>query len=170
MVSGHGTTRRRSHTRKTSKHTKLKNPPKIDSFFTTSGSQTKRMSASCIAYCFDTFTTHCQSLDENDLKEFLCDTIGYKRFQPRELYQDYQWLLDEGALAEWLVDFLNDHIGDHDAVNALVEGAFECPTLETRRILYKQCLVWLATFEPAKRIRAAHTKGGRNLFENAAPE
>lgn len=116
------------------------------------------MSSSCIAYCFDTFTTHCQSLGDADLKEFLCDTLGYKPILPRELYQEHQWLLDEGALSEWLVEFLNDHLSDHDAVNALVEGAFECPTAESRKSLLTQCLKWLKEYPPVGAIRAQINK------------
>ena len=116
------------------------------------------MSSSCIAYCFDTFTTYCQSRDDQALKEFLCDTLGYKPILPRELYQEHQWLLDEGALSEWLVEFLNDHLSDHDAVDALVEGAFECPTAESRKSLLTQCLKWLKEYPPVGAIRAQINK------------
>lgn len=116
------------------------------------------MSSSCIAYCFDTFTTYCQSRDDQALKEFLCDTLGYKPILPRELYQEHQWLLDEGALSEWLVEFLNDHLSDHDAVDALVEGAFECPTAESRKSLLTQCLKWLKEYAPVGAIRAQINK------------
>jgi hypothetical protein len=109
---------------------------------------------SCIAYCFDTFTTYCQSRDDQALKEFLCDTLGYKPFLPRELYQEHKWLLDEGALSEWLIEYLNDHLSDHDAVNALVEGAFECPTSEDRKRLVNECLKWLKEYPPVGAIRA----------------
>ena len=116
------------------------------------------MSSSCIAYCFDTFTTRCQSLEDAELKEFLCDTLGYKPILPRELYQEQQWLLDEGALSEWLVEFLNDHLSDHDAVDALVEGAFECPTAESRKSLLTQCLKWLKEYPHVGAIRAQINK------------
>lgn len=117
------------------------------------------MSFSCVAYCFDTFTTHCQSLGDADLKEFLCDTLGYKPVLPRELYQEHRWLLDEGALSEWLVEFLNDHLSDHDAVNALVEGAFECALSELpRKRLVNECLKWLKDYPPVGAIRAQTNK------------
>jgi hypothetical protein len=96
------------------------------------------MSASCIAYCFDTFTSYCQGLEDAELKAFICDTLGYKPVLPRELFQEHRWLLDEGALSEWLIEYLNDHLSDHDAVNALVEGAFECPTADSRKALVNQ--------------------------------
>ena len=116
------------------------------------------MSSSCIAYCFDTFTTYCQSRDDQALKEFLCDNLGYKPILPRELYQEHQWLLDEGALSEWLVEFLNDHLSDHDAVDALVEGAFECPTADSRKSLLTQCLKWLKEYPPVGAIRSQINK------------
>ena len=114
------------------------------------------MSSSCIAYCFDTFTTHCQNTDCCDaLKEFLCDDLGYKPFLPRELYQEHNWLLDEGALADWLTEYLNDHVSDHeDLVDAIVQGAFECPTAEDRKVLVNQCLKWLKDYKPMAGIRA----------------
>jgi hypothetical protein len=112
------------------------------------------MSASCIAYCFDTFTSYCQSRDDQALKEFICDTLGYKPVLPRELFQEHRWLLDEGALSEWLIEYLNDHLSDHDAVNALVEGAFECPTADSRKALVNQCLTWLKDYPPVGAIRA----------------
>ena len=112
------------------------------------------MSSSCIAYCFDTFTTHCQSTDCCDaLKEFLCDDIGYKPFLPRELYQEHKWLLDEGALADWLTEYLNDHLSDHEAVDALVQGAFD-----DRKVLVNQCLKWLKEYPPIAGIRAEINK------------
>ena len=112
------------------------------------------MSSSCIAYCFDTFTTHCQNTDCCDaLKEFLCDDLGYKPFLPRELYQEHKWLLDEGALADWLTEYLNDHLSDHDAVDALVQGAFD-----DRKVLVNQCLKWLKEYPPIAGIRAEINK------------
>jgi hypothetical protein len=88
------------------------------------------------------------------LKEFICDTLGYKPVLPRELFQEHRWLLDEGALSEWLIEYLNDHLSDHDAVNALVEGAFECPTADSRKALVNQCLKWLKDYPPVGAIRA----------------
>jgi len=111
------------------------------------------MSSSCTAYCFDTFTTYCQGLEDAELKEFLCDDIGYKPFLPRELYQEHKWLLDEGALADWLTEYLNDHLSDHDAVDALVQGAFD-----DRKVLVNQCLKWLKEYPPIAGIRAEINK------------
>jgi hypothetical protein len=111
------------------------------------------MSASCIAYCFDTFTSHCQGLEYAELKEFLREDLGYAPFLPRELYQEHKWLLDEGALSEWLTEYLNDRLSDHDAVNALVEGAFECPTADSRKALVNQCLKWLNEYQPTFAMR-----------------
>jgi hypothetical protein len=116
------------------------------------------MSASCIAYCFDTFTSHCQGLEYAELKEFLREDLGYKPFFPRELFKEHTWLLDEGALSEWLVEYLNDHLSDHDAVNALVEGAFECPTTGDRKALVNQCLKWLNEYQPTFAMRGQINK------------
>ena len=113
------------------------------------------MSSSCIAYCFDTFTTHCQNTDCCDaLKEFLCDDLSYKPVLPRLMYHEHEWTLDESALADWLTEYLNDHVSDHEAVDAIVQGAFECPTVEDRKVLVKQCLKWLNDYKPIAGIRA----------------
>jgi hypothetical protein len=114
------------------------------------------MSSSCIDYCFGVFTDHCQSLENDDLKAFLCDTLGYKRFKTRELFQEYQWLLDEGALSEWLVEFLNDRMTDQDAVNALVETAFTCSAEYDSKILINRCLKWLKEYPPVQEIRSVN--------------
>ena len=117
------------------------------------------MSSSCIAYCFDTFTTHCQSTDCCDaLKEFLYDDLSYKPVLPRELYQEHKWTLDESALADWLIEYLNDHLTDHEAVDAIVQGAFECPTAGSRKALVNQCLKWLKEYPPIGGIRAEINK------------
>ena len=117
------------------------------------------MSAS-VAYCFDTFQTYTQALSEKDLNTFLLDTLGYKRFEPRALYQEYKWLLDEGAFAEWLTEHLTDHGADGSMTEAVVESAFAYNPHMTDRdygnSLMKETYRWLDSWEPAKKYRSVN--------------
>ena len=124
------------------------------------------MSAS-VAYCFDTFQTYAQALSEKDLNTFLLDTLGYKRFEPRALYQEYKWLFDEGAYSEWLTDYLTEHGADGDMTEAVVESAFAYNPHMTDRdygnSLMKETYKWLDSWEPAKKYRSV------NLVEPIQP-
>lgn len=124
------------------------------------------MSAS-VAYCFDTFQTYAQALSEKDLDTFLRNTLGYKRFEPRELYQEYKWLFDEGAYAEWLTEYLTDHGADGSMTEAVVESAFAYNPHMTDddygNSIMKQTYKWLLSWEPAKKYRSV------NLVEAIQP-
>jgi len=118
------------------------------------------MSAS-VAYCFDTFQTYTQALSKEDLHTFLQDTLGYKRFEPRTLFQEYKWLLDEGAYAEWLTEHLTDHGADGSMTEAVVESAFaynpDMPPDKDNgftKSLMKETHKWLESWEPAKTYRS----------------
>jgi len=111
------------------------------------------MSAS-VAYCFDTFQTFAQALSEKDLHTFLLDTLGYKRFEPRTLYQEYKWLLDEGAYSEWLTDYLTERGADGDMTEAVVESAFAYSP--DRNSLMTETYKWLESWEPAKTYRSVN--------------
>jgi len=117
------------------------------------------MSAS-VAYCFDTFQTYAQALSKEDLHTFLLDTLAYKRFEPRTLYQEYKWLLDEGAYAEWLTEYLTDRGADGSMTEAVVESAFAYNPHMTDKdygnSLMKETYKWLESWEPAKTYRSVN--------------
>jgi len=112
--------------------------------------------SSSVSYCLDALQGFCEGMDQEDLNKFFKDTLGYKRFNGRELFQDYKWLLDEGALSEWLVEYLNERGGDSDMVEAIVESAFEYRCDEKGLGLLDQCLSWLKNYEPAKKYRSVN--------------
>ena len=110
--------------------------------------------SSSVSYCLDALQGYCEGMSQDDLNEFFKDTLGYKRFQGRELFQDYKWLLDEGAFSEWLVEYLNERGGDPDMVNAIVESAFDYRCDKKKLGLVDHCLSWLKDYEPAKTYRS----------------
>jgi hypothetical protein len=112
--------------------------------------------SSSVSYCLDALQGFCEGMDQEDLNKFFKDTLGYKRFNGRELFQDYKWLLDEEALSEWLVEYLNERGGDSDMVEAIVESAFEYRCDGKGLGLLDNCLSWLKNYEPAKKYRSVN--------------